>query len=701
MTNIRLRVLPAILPIDGKQIELRTTETDIEWRYVTDFLGEYDWTVVVSLEEITGPTGTITDGTKADVTVSDDGETWTVNPGVIDAARISDLLEERAAISKKLLVLSKEPDQKIYFNADTGDDDTGDGTKANPYEHEDRARMDMSIMTNGLCEIRGGGTVTDTYRDPADMERPALFYIDQLQLGRRTDMDGAELVGGLVIKQEPDYPDLVLQPNATYPRGFYVTGGVGSVGFQDFLIDCQAGAESGGVAHRDVYVQTKDIEVDGNGIATFGFVSEATGFMENLGAHVHHVGTAGLAYAGTVMGFALATNIHDISGFSFNAAGGDILVSDGATLVGNSFSDLGGIVSIAGAATTLSGDVEVRAAGNYVAGSITHTSGTITNYGAVDMSAVSYGGLFKQLSGTHRFNGVNSYLSPATASPLRTPYDIQGGDGFVSSNSNIVNSEGTNLAPQPISLAPGYLFGLTLSNAADTVNDITVAAGRARDNANQSNMVLHAAITKRLDATWAAGTNAGGLDTGAVGDGTYHVWLIRHLTTGDVDALFSLSVSSPTLPPGYGNRRRIGSIVRASGSIQQFIQTGDEFRLLVPVTDYSIAPNTAAAVSPSLPSLPNGLSVLALLHVQQFDNSVTTARATLVTALDQTDTAPVVGGIGQLQTTGTTGTAFAVCTMQIRTNTARQIRYRISAADADVFIRINVDGWIDRRGRDA
>ena len=640
------------------------------------------------------------DGDKGDVTVSDSGTVWDINAGSIDADKISDSATDRDAIAAKLRILSKDPDQKIYFNADTGNDDTGDGTKANPYKHYDRAKEDMAILTNGLCEIRGGGTVTDASRDPATMERPALFYVDQLKIGRRTDMDGSELVGGLVVKQEPDYPPLVLQPNSTYPRGFYVTGDPGSVGFQGFLIDCQTGTESGGVAHRGSYVQTKSIEVDGNGIATFGLVTEAKGFMENSDPNIHHVGTGVLFYPSTKMDLSLGTVINNTTTHAVHGAGGYISINDGATIDGDIFVDAGSFVSVRGSTTTVSGDIEVRATGQFSGSSFAHSGSQILNYGVVDLSAVSYDSYFLQRSGFHRFTGVKSFISPATQSSLRTPYDVQGGDGYVDAASNIINSEGASLAPKGRSLAQGHLFGLTLSNAADTVNDITVSAGAARDGTDTVNMVLPAAITKQLDATWAAGTNAGGLDTGSVANGTYFVWLIRNTTTGDVDALFSTSATAPTMPSGYGHKRRIGAVVRVGGTILQFTQDGDIFRLDVPVVDYSVAPNSASAVSVTLASLPNGAAFEAMIVAQMYDSTATASRAALVTSLAQTDTAPVTGALGQLQTTGSGGGGvFSTASLRIRTNTTRQIRYRLSAADADVFMRITSEGWIDTRGR--
>lgn len=57
MTNIRLRVLPQILPTNGRDIELQNNGTYLQWRYVTDASGEYEWTNIVAIEDITGPEG--------------------------------------------------------------------------------------------------------------------------------------------------------------------------------------------------------------------------------------------------------------------------------------------------------------------------------------------------------------------------------------------------------------------------------------------------------------------------------------------------------------------------------------------------------------------------------------------------------------------------------------------------------------------
>ena len=113
----------------------------------------------------------------------------------------------------------------------------------------------------------------------------------------------------------------------------------------------------------------------------------------------------------------------------------------------------------------------------------------------------------------------------------------------------------------------GYIFGLSmLKNAGDATNDVDIAVGNAAsDTSPYYMMVLSSALTKRIDASWAVGTGNGGLDTGAVGNNTYYLWLIQRSDTGVVDALFSLSSSAPTMPANYDLKRLLGRVIRSAG----------------------------------------------------------------------------------------------------------------------------------------
>lgn len=113
-----------------------------------------------------------------------------------------------------------------------------------------------------------------------------------------------------------------------------------------------------------------------------------------------------------------------------------------------------------------------------------------------------------------------------------------------------------------------YASGLALTtNVADATNDVDIAVGVAASDVSPYNLMqLTSALTKRLDANWVVGTNQGGLDTGAVGNNTYYIWLIQRSDTGVTDVLFSLSSTAPTMPTNYDRKRRIGVVVRAAAA---------------------------------------------------------------------------------------------------------------------------------------
>ena len=102
---------------------------------------------------------------------------------------------------------------------------------------------------------------------------------------------------------------------------------------------------------------------------------------------------------------------------------------------------------------------------------------------------------------------------------------------------------------------------ITISNGTDSDHDIDFTAGNFNFD-DGSGQAIATALTKQLDNSWAAGDNAGGLDTGTVAaDTTYYMFAIYNPTTSTADFLFSASSSSPTLPSGYTKKRRIASLL--------------------------------------------------------------------------------------------------------------------------------------------
>jgi hypothetical protein len=268
--------------------------------------------------------------------------------------------------------------------------------------------------------------------------------------------------------------------------------------------------------------------------------------------------------------------------------------------------------------------------------------------------------------------------------------------------------EETQLVPVP-ALPPGYLFGLTLSNnTTDATNDIDIAAGKCRDSTDSISIVA-AAMTKQLDAGWAAGTNQGMRNSAAaITDTTYHIYAVAkadgtqdfYAHTSTTVATVLTALQAETGGADYLYARRICSIVRASAAIKAFVQVGDDFTWKAgSVQDVDATNPGTAAVTRTL-TVPIGIVVDAKLSFI-IDAVTSTGFNFLLTPLDVddvvadviNDTATLFNASGIDQQHG--GTAV------VRTNTSGQIRSRVSVSGTSDRIRLNTSGWIDRRGREA
>lgn len=240
----------------------------------------------------------------------------------------------------------------------------------------------------------------------------------------------------------------------------------------------------------------------------------------------------------------------------------------------------------------------------------------------------------------------------------------------------------------------GHLFGATLSNnAVDATNDIDVAAGEVGDTAGGTKFNV-GAITKRLDAAWAVGTNQGGLDTGTVADATYHVYAINRPDTNVSDVLFSLSATAPTLPANYTLYRRIGAILRESGAIVSFVQVGDDF-YRTPTTSFSGGSARAYAVLSI--AVPSGIAAKPMLSYRLVIGSGTG----LIKMI-----------IGWGPTSATQSATVAECIVA-DTIASGVVNWPFTNASAQVYMSVEVSsgsvalaevatlGWVDTRGRTA
>lgn len=199
------------------------------------------------------------------------------------------------------------------------------------------------------------------------------------------------------------------------------------------------------------------------------------------------------------------------------------------------------------------------------------------------------------------------------------------------------STSGTALLPKPITIA---------NNVSDTNNDIDFGAGVFQFD-DGSGQAVATALTKRLDATFVAGNNQGGLDTGAKANSTrYYMFAIYNPTTSTADFLFSASKASPTMPSGYTKKQYLGcAITDGSGNIRN----GTYY---VSKSQYEFVYNSAMIVDLNITNPPTGsrsaatitapINSYALLSVTYQDDDGF-ASSLLLTSAGQTDTVPANG----------------------------------------------------------
>jgi hypothetical protein len=236
--------------------------------------------------------------------------------------------------------------------------------------------------------------------------------------------------------------------------------------------------------------------------------------------------------------------------------------------------------------------------------------------------------------------------------------------------------------------------GLTCSNAADADHDITISAGGAADSTRVIWLALASAITKQIDAAWAAGTNSGGLFSGAVAANTvYYVWLIRKDSDGSIDAGFDIDITGANAPAGYTYKRRIMTVCTdASANIIPTDQTGDTVEYIDPIFDRidnsAIGNTNRNAYTITAP--PNMPAIIALnshilsgseLHLWYG----TSARTNTAASYTYTDFYAYSGSITAI--------------INPKLDASRQFYVRLSNTNASLGFATR--GWIDDRGRNA
>lgn len=282
---------------------------------------------------------------------------------------------------------------------------------------------------------------------------------------------------------------------------------------------------------------------------------------------------------------------------------------------------------------------------------------------------------------------INNSPAAGTNQTITNPYAIWVDNGVVRFDAGLAGT---------LALG-GWINGLTYANnAGDATNDLDISVGSATDNGatpSARSLMILTALTKQSDANWAVGTNAGMLDTGAVGNSDYYLWIIQRPDTGVVDVLSSLSSTAPTMPTSYVFKRLFGWFKRTGGTIVAFTTyelSGGGIELLwtTPTLDVDLAATLTTARRTDALKVPLGFTTVAHVNVQSKDVA---DPSIYVYCPDAADQAPS-NAAAPLATSLFNGLTTLEFNMRIRTSAAGLIAARGLTATVDNY-RVSTLGF--------
>lgn len=277
-------------------------------------------------------------------------------------------------------------------------------------------------------------------------------------------------------------------------------------------------------------------------------------------------------------------------------------------------------------------------------------------------------------------------INGATTYTLSDQYESatfvwNGSEWFVESNRKTVT----------VPLPTLHKTGLTLSNnITDSDHDIDIAAGKARDSADAADIELSSALVKRIDASWVAGTNQGGLSSSltlAV-DTWYHVFSVNVGEVADVIFDTSITCANGVTDHSITEYRYIGSVLTDGlSNLYQFLQVDNQILWDEDIgLDYDGAP-AGSSISITL-STPVDIALQASLSVYSTGNQ----DGHIYSALHADRVA--AGGGWPLKNSGSaasSGTINIAQLIDVMTNTSSQIKYDESSSGT--VLRIMTNGW--------
>lgn len=189
------------------------------------------------------------------------------------------------------------------------------------------------------------------------------------------------------------------------------------------------------------------------------------------------------------------------------------------------------------------------------------------------------------------------------------------------------------------------------------------------------------ALTKQLDVTWAAGTNAGGRFSGVseANSTWYYVFAILKDTDGSVDYGFDTSLTASHIPAGYTKYRLIGFVYNdASSALRAFTWRDGGYWWALPSLDADSSTQSTSSVSYALASVPPGISVI--VEMIGLMLNATANVMVYVRNPNDTDSAPSATAAPGHSLRNPVAGGTITEQLRITTDTSQQIAARASAA---------------------
>ena len=230
-----------------------------------------------------------------------------------------------------------------------------------------------------------------------------------------------------------------------------------------------------------------------------------------------------------------------------------------------------------------------------------------------DAQLASYATLLNQI----KADTINDNLTaPSNSKSLSQTGILSLLQGYI--NSQQLNNTLLNLLATSTTRGLTYLNNpITISNNVGNSNThVDFSAGNAPLDDGSSQVLLSSVLTKRLDASWVAGTGNGGLFNGIAAPKAnstkYYLFVITNGTI--TDAGFDSSPIGANIPAGYKGSYRGTVLTDGNGNIRAFTLAGQYMEYVNEVLDNAPTPTSGVYQTYTL-SCPNKPNIVAYIRM--------------------------------------------------------------------------------------